>query len=291
MVAIWWVNQRKDTRVGGKTRNEVVWAPHATRGEKGEQWHWETMWWVRPGDAVIHYTAQEIVALSTILAGAVPAVNPYEVAVGGQWPSMGKRIEVDMSRLEVPIPKEDIPIKVRKASHVNKGPFQKSGKRVKQGYFFHVSTELWTAIRRVSGVPAEEAQAMLDAGIKPGDPDDIRLIVEARRRDGRNLLSLLSGASSGVCTVCERMVPVRYLKARNWLTDRRRSSENSILVCTLGCDAALRCGDISVNKNGEVVLANPSDPFARELMASVKALRAQSGTAPIRLNSPSPALH
>ena len=201
-----------------------------------------------------------------MLTTATPAVNPYEVAVGGQWGRAGKRIEVDVRRLEVPVPKEDIPLEARRDASGNQGPFQKTGERVKQGYFFHVPPHLWDAIRGAAGVPEADVARMLENGMVPGDPDDLEAVWNARRRKVWNRQALLREAGAGTCGVCGRDVPSRYLQAVRVRTrggERRFGAPGgAILVCALGCERALCCGDLAVDPKGAVALSNPTDPFA-----------------------------
>ncbi|WEV74643.1 hypothetical protein OZX74_03760 [Bifidobacterium sp. ESL0798] len=123
MTKVWWVNQRNE--IGKQIPTNVVWSPHSKKGEKGSEWHWETMWDVVPGDIIVHYSHQSIVAISTALTKAHPSPNPYD-AKSNPWEADGKRIEVEVDELEVPIPKSEIPLSARQQAYLNHGPFQRS---------------------------------------------------------------------------------------------------------------------------------------------------------------------
>lgn len=96
------------------------------------------MWEAKVGDFIVHYSSesQQIVALSKVLTEATPARNPFP---GDEtWGDEGKQLNVELTRLEVPINKKDIPIAARKASSGKYQPFIASGEKVRQGYFFPV---------------------------------------------------------------------------------------------------------------------------------------------------------
>ena len=84
MTNIWWVNQNSSNKVNGVPAYEVVWSPYDTQEphNPSEQWHWRTMWEAAVGDAVIHYSDQKIVALSTVLTSATSALRPYDSTPG-----------------------------------------------------------------------------------------------------------------------------------------------------------------------------------------------------------------
>ncbi|HEY4577576.1 MAG TPA: hypothetical protein VIG67_06950 [Yaniella sp.] len=130
MSQIWWVNQK--VKIDGRVANEVVWSPTAEQ----ESWHWATMWEVEPGDIIVHYADQHIVAVSEANNVAIPSANPFAQEGDDGWSQEGKRVDVSLRWLEVPIAKTDLPLDVRKEASKNRGPFQIDGTRVKQGYFF-----------------------------------------------------------------------------------------------------------------------------------------------------------
>src|SRR5699024_2503716 len=143
MTQSWWANQK--TKIDERVANEVVWSP---AGEK-ESWQWATMWAVAPGDIILHYTDQYIVPVSEANIVAIPSANPFVDNVQDGWSQEGKRIDVSLRWLEVPIAKTNIPVEVRKEAFWNKGPFQRNGERLKEGYFFPVPQVLWAALNEV----------------------------------------------------------------------------------------------------------------------------------------------
>lgn len=89
MGKVWWVNQKH--QVNGRLANEVVWSPYEQPGDPKEQWHWRTMWNVEPGDTILHYSKQRIVAISTALTKAAPSSNPFHDE-DDDWMQEGKQI-------------------------------------------------------------------------------------------------------------------------------------------------------------------------------------------------------
>lgn len=264
MGKVWWVNQKEKLR--GRVANEIVWSPHGEPGSEDEQWHWRTMWNVERGDIIIHYSQQYIVAISTALTSAIPAKNPY--ADDETWIKDGKQITVDIHWLEVPIAKGEIPLTVRQAAYENQGPFQKSGERVKQGYFFPVSSELWQAIKEIAGLAQDQTkQDIRGKGLSFSGASDVARIISARKEQTWLRGRLLAGRDEASCEICGRSMPSRYLhaahiKKRSNATEKERSDPNiAMLACVLGCDQAFESGDIRVGEDGIISLRDQNDAF------------------------------
>lgn len=262
MSRIWWVNQK--TKIGGRVANEVVWA-----GQE-KHWHWETMWEVMPGDRILHYTGQHLVAVSEAINVAIPAANPFVDDTKEEWGEEGKRIDVSLRWLEVPIAKTDIPLEVRKEAYKNKGPFHRTGERIKEGYLFPVPQVLWDALNEISGIGNLQH---IEDGVElapeiQGATDVERLAL--MRREQYQLRKYLLQSGELRCGICGREMPARYLhaahiKKRSEATERERKDIENIAMwaCTLGCDQAFECGDIFITPDGTIALSS-SDPVFLE---------------------------
>ena len=273
MTNIWWVNQNSSNKVNGVPAYEVVWSPYDTKEphNPSEQWHWRTMWEAAVGDVVIHYSDQKIVALSTVLISATPALRPYDSTPGSDWVEEGKQIVVSLTRLEAPIWKDEIPLDIRREASKNHGPFTEKGEDVKQGYFFPVPQVLWDYL---SGVIGAETQTNDVGGSSASSPvlgsTDIQRIVAARREQPWLRRELLGGASEKPCGICGRMTPEAYLRAahikkRAAASERERKDPRiAMLACVFGCDEAFERGDVRVNSSGMVFLADPDDAFLKD---------------------------
>lgn len=267
MSRIWWVNQKH--RVHGRLANEVVWAPYSQQGDAQEQWHWRTMWDVKPGDIILHYSDQHIVAISTALTSASKAQNPYHD--DDTWVQDGKQITVDITWLEIPIAKDEIALDVRQRASRNQGPFQKSGLRVKQGYFFPVGDELWNSIRDLAWTVTDPTTSdIVEADLTFSGPSDVATVINGRKEQPQLRARLLSGRTVAECGVCGRLLPARYLRAahikkRSTATEKERRDPNiAMLACVLGCDQAFECGDIRIQADGTIKLADSNDAFLHE---------------------------
>ncbi|MCI2185060.1 hypothetical protein [Bifidobacterium tibiigranuli] len=271
MVKTWWVCQ--NTTINGHIPTEVVWSPHSKPNEADDQWHWKTMWEVKPGDIILHYSNQYITAISTALTTARPASNPYEDG-SNSWDISGKRIEVDIHRLDAPIPKSEIPLIARQHAFENHGPFQQTGKRVKQGYFFPVPNELWEAIQNLCFNDIKESVENQDQ-ISFNGSSDIEAVVKGRREQTQLRARLLHGEQTGICGICGRRLPSRYLhaahiKPRAAATELERHDPNiAMLDCVLGCDEAFECGDIQVDLQGHIMLSEPDNSFLQETFGTL----------------------
>src|SRR5699024_9556049 len=125
----------------------------------------------------------------------------------------GKRIDVSLRWLEVPIAKTDIPLEVRKEAFWNKGPFQRNGERLKEGYFFPVPQVLWAALNEVAGIRELESSADVER-LTPeiqGATDAERLALV--RREQYQLRNYLLQRGDLRCGICGREMPPRYLHA------------------------------------------------------------------------------
>jgi len=262
MTQIWWVNQT--TKIDRRVANEVVWSP---AGEK-EYWHWATMWEVVPGDIILHYTDQYIVAVSEANNVAIPSANPFVDEVEDEWGQEGKRIDVSLQRLEVPIAKTDIPLEARKEAYKNKGPFHLNGERVKEGYFFPVPQVLWAALNEIAGLRDLESNTAVEKLTLEiqGATDAERLSLV--RREQYHLRNYLLQRRELRCGICGQSMPARYLhaahiKKRSDATEKERKDIENIAMwaCTLGCDQAFECGDIYITPDGTIALSSSDRNF------------------------------
>ena len=273
MTNIWWVNQKPSNKVNGVPAYEVVWSPYDTKEphNPSEQWHWRTMWDAVAGDVVIHYSDQKIVALSTVLTSATPAVEPYDTPSYPHIVEKGKLIPVSFTPLEAPIRKDEIPLEIRRKASTEHYPFAKKGEIVKQGYFFPVPQVLWDYL---SGVIGADTQTNDVGGSSASSPvsgsTDIQRIVAARREQPWLRRELLGGASEKPCGICGRMTPEAYLRAahikkRAAASERERKDPRiAMLACVFGCDEAFERGDVRVDSSGMVFLADPDDAFLKD---------------------------
>lgn len=267
MANVWWVNQKH--KINGRLVNEVVWSPGATPEDPSQKSRWKKMWEAKVRDFIIHYSSasQQIVALSRVLTKATPARNPFP---GDEtWGDEGKQINVELTRLEVPINKTDIPIEVRKASSGKYQPFTASGETVRQGYFFPVPNILWSAILELAGVETtddEVFQASSDE-LSVAETTDISRVAKGCAEQTLLLERLLGGRSEAQCGICGKLTPKRYLRAahikkRSTASERERRNPNiAMLACVLGCDQEFENGDIRVLNDGSIVLGNANDAF------------------------------
>lgn len=275
MSQIWWVNQK--VKIGGRVANEVVWSP---AGEK-ESWHWATMWEVEPGDVIVHYTGQHIVAVSAANNVAIPSANPFADELQDEWNEEGKRIYVSLRWLEVPIAKTDIPLDVRKEASKNRGPFQSDGTRVKQGYFFPVSEMLWDALKEAAGLGDLQSIANgVGFALEIHGATDIERLALARREQYQLRKYLLQNKELR-CGICGREMPARYLhaahiKKRSAATESERKDLENIVMwaCTLGCDQAFECGDISITPNGRIALSLSESVFLKQIFGHLEGQKA-----------------
>lgn len=263
---IWWVNQK--TRINGRLANEIVWSPCGEPGSPEEQWHWRTMWDVKEGDTILHFSDQHIVAISSALTGPSRAQNPYQNDI---WGRDGKQVMVDITWLEIPISKTEISLEVRQRAFYNKGPFQRSGKRVKLGYFFPVGDELWTTIRDLAALDLDRTnEEILDQDLSFTGPSDVETVIKGRKEQAQLRRRLLRGRENAICGICGRNVPAHYLhathiKKRSEANERERRDPNiAMLTCGLGCNQAFVSGDIRVKADGTIGLAYPTSEFVKQ---------------------------
>lgn len=267
MANVWWVNQKH--KINGRLVNEVVWSPGASPEDPSQQSHWKKMWEAKIGDFIVHYSSesQQIVALSRVLTEATPARNPFP---GDEtWGDEGKQLNVELTRLEVPINKKDIPIAARKASSGKYQPFIASGEKVRQGYFFPVPYVLWSAILALAGIETTDYE-VFQSGLNElsvAGATDISRVAKGRAEQTLLRECLLGGRSEARCGICGKMTPKRYLRAahikkRSTASERERRNPNiAMLACVLGCDQAFENGDIRVLNDGSIVLGNSDDAF------------------------------
>lgn len=126
---VWWVNQGK-TFVA-ESNGGYVWAPVLTKGGSATQHHTNVSL-LSVGDAVVHYAAGSIRAISEVRCPPEVRQHPIELPTA-PWESDGRYCAVEYFPLDQPIALEEI--EERTAAD---GPFDKHG-GVKQAYMESVS--------------------------------------------------------------------------------------------------------------------------------------------------------
>ena len=156
----WWVNQ------GGTHGQEVeggyLWAP--VKSQSGREFaHHRSMADLQVGDAVFHYWAGRIQAVSSVAEAAVLAPIPAELP-DEVWESEGRLAQVDVGELGDPVLLEDIPIDWRLEE---RGPFNRRGS-VNQGYLFPLSGDF---VAKLAGrFPQLAERVAIEAGVPSGAP-------------------------------------------------------------------------------------------------------------------------
>ncbi|CDO28319.1 McrB family protein [Mycolicibacterium porcinum] len=95
--SVWWVNQGATytkERDGG-----FLWAPMLNKAGR-PQYHWDTMYEVREGDVVLHYSNGSLRAASRVTAAARPAPNPLD---DQSWDDAGRLVEAQYEELNEPV--------------------------------------------------------------------------------------------------------------------------------------------------------------------------------------------
>ena len=251
--------------------------------------HWESLKDAQVGDIVLHYTGQQLVAVSTVIREAVPQRYPYHNWNSSDPKPEGTTVEIDLAPLRNKVHREDIPLEVRQGASVigEGGPFQRDGRSTQQGYFFPVEEELqnWLLenVPEVASLLTKEADLAVssEGNMDTGDlATDVLSEVATRKEQAWLRRILLDGADQAECGICGRTFPARYLhaahiKKRADASDAERMDENiAMLACLFGCDAAFECGDILVTAGGMIRLGDPEDPFLKETFGHLQGTRA-----------------
>ena len=290
MTNIWWVNQQ------GAPGDPVVWAP--LENSQGRPLaHWLSIGEARVGDVVLNYTDKRIVAISRVEAGPEIIPDPWERDEN----LLGTALVLDVALLETPIERDQIPLDVRERDSKLGGPFIKSGRSVKQGYFYPVGQELWDAILAIrpeiphllseksvnavgegrdDGPVSVSEGGFAEESFELDGPTDLVAETIVRREQAQLRAELLNGATEAQCGICGRTMPARYLRAshikpRALASEAERlDSDIMMLNCVLGCDQAFECGDIVINEEGLITLRDPEDWFLQAIFGAMEDTRA-----------------
>lgn len=120
---VWWVNQGSSLKE--EVESGIIWAPTGSNN-----YHWNTLSEVEPGDVVIHYAKGEIKYVSQVISNQV-APKPVE----GRDPNeIGTLIRLDYYELQPAIPRDLVARKIF-ALNLDQGPINRKY-YVKQGYLF-----------------------------------------------------------------------------------------------------------------------------------------------------------
>ena len=102
----WWVNQKQTNRY--EIAGGYLWSPKANRNGARNPYY-ETMREVAPGDVVLSYFDGQIRAIGRARSYGYTAPKPHEFGTrGAYWDLIGWRVDVDFTRLAVPLRPADV---------------------------------------------------------------------------------------------------------------------------------------------------------------------------------------
>lgn len=273
MANVWRVDQRN-------FNGDFLWA--RLRDKDGNpQKYWDTVREMSPGDIVVHYYRQQVMAVSEAMSPPFPSQRvPYSEGLYGELED-GTEVELKTERFA---PKDrirwdDIPkdVRLEALQDDDEGPFREDG-FVYRGYLFPVGQELWRWLVRnsepISAFSSSKTEVSLDRPTEAA-PTDIEVKALGRVEQSPLRRRLLRGRSRADCGLCGEVVPARYLNAahikqRAHATDDERRDDNiAMLACLFGCDQAFECGDIRVTEGGTIELGNPGNPFFNRVFGSL----------------------
>jgi hypothetical protein len=215
---------------------------------------------MRPGDVVLHYSAQYLRAVSVVTQPWRTATRPEGYKMRPEDGDVGWLVEVDVQTTGLMLHFHDI---AKLIATGRPGPLDKNG-TPRQIY--------------VASLSEEEARRLLDAAgaSLPDDPLDSSLLglpqsywddrdtdsqalTRIRTEQGHLRRHLLAGRRSAPCALCGRMLPehllvAAHITARRLLSDaeRRDFTSAAMLACTLGCDSLFEWGYLVVDENGHI---------------------------------------
>jgi hypothetical protein len=132
--SFWWVNQGSTYKL--ERDGSYLWAPKAGKSNVAFA-HWTNVSRLQPGDTVLHYANNQLMAVSRVVQLPVAAGRPSELPADS-WESDGYLARVSSyQELDPPIRRVDIPHEWRVAE--TSGPFTVDG-NVKQGYLFPLTS-------------------------------------------------------------------------------------------------------------------------------------------------------
>lgn len=252
MTRTWWVNQSSRS---GPAINEIVWAPTASKARRSIPQHWKNMELVEAGDTIFHYTAQQVVGVSTATGRGRPTPKPYVDRSDEDWVEEGLQIPLEYQPLDSPVAKRDIPLDVRSRARTPAGPFDKNGD-ISQGYLFPVGVELQDTLQGLAGIAPRDVEELIEEELAVEGPTDVERVTYGRAEQRALRKLLLRGRDQAECGLCGQPTSAKYLVAahikprRDCTEVERRDPNVAMLACLMGCDAAFENGDLRVFSNG-----------------------------------------
>lgn len=252
MARTWWVNQSSRS---GPAINEIVWAPTASKARRSIPQHWKNMELVDVGDTIFHYTAQQVVGVSTATGRGRPTPKPYVDRSDEDWVEEGLQIPLEYEPLDSPVAKRDIPLDVRFRARTPAGPFDKNGD-ISQGYLFPVGVELQETLQGLAGIATLDVEELIEEELAVEGPTDVERVTYGRAEQRALRKLLLRGRDEAECGLCGQPTNAKYLVAahikprRDCTEEERRDPNVAMLACLMGCDAAFENGDLRVFGNG-----------------------------------------
>lgn len=297
----WWVNQNqtyKQEVLGG-----YLWSPK-TKANGARNPFYEFMREVSPGDIIFSFCDTEIKAIGIAQSNAYEAPKPLEFGnVGAYWDLVGWRVEVNFSKLTVPIkPATHIDL-LRPYLAEKYAPLRSNGYGQQSTYLTQLSAPLGNLLVDLVGTEGRmivQAARVEDFSLSTPNigqliweehqlsavQDDTRLMATEKQsivlaRRGQGLFRQRVSSVERACRITKVSQP-EYLRAshskpwRDSNNEERLNGENGLLL-TPDVDLLFDRGFISFEDNGNVLVSPVADRTAMSKMGLTEALLGNVG--------------
>lgn len=177
----WWVNQNQTYEF--EVHGGFLWSPK-TRADGGNNYFYQTMVEVSPGDLVFSYCDTFIKAIGVIQRAAVTGPKPNFRSAGSNWSSEGWYVEVEFEELENPIKPKDFIDQIRPLLSEKYAPLQKNGNGLQGVYLTEISRDFGELIILLSRINLPVITTSLAPVPENESEYEVRIEIEARKLDG-----------------------------------------------------------------------------------------------------------
>lgn len=273
-MAYWWVSQNKTFRE--ESAGGFLWAPKRKKGGNTPH-HWETMTTVEPGDVILSFYKQEIVAVSVAKDKAYDFPRPFAAGGGIAWERDGRRLDAEYELLEKPVSVPRLRNRLIPLMPEHHGPLTKYGTG-NQGYLFPLPVAAAELILGEAKLAAPDGRDPVVQAVQrlPLDQTTKKALVESRIGQGRFRNDLIA-MWAGKCAVTGLAVTslLRASHSKPWRPSNnveRLDPYNGFLLAP-SYDAAFDTGLISFTDKGRLIISKALNAAALKALGINAAAR------------------
>jgi len=275
MTSYWWVSQNQTWK--HERRGGYLWAPYEDKNGH-DKFHWKNMDDVRIGDIIFSYQNKTIKAVSIATCDPFESKIPEEFGEKSPWKNIGRKINLEYSDLEDPIPLELIVEDIVNFLPKKYSPITSDKSSGVQGYLFSILPEAASIILARANLEHLILQDKSERSFSNLNKDQIttrKSLIDARIGQGEFRKELEERWKS--CAVTDvntsKLLIASHIKPWKKSDNKERLDVNNGILLLSSIDKAFDAGLITFSNEGELIYskyANKEDMVKAGIKSSLK---------------------